>query len=379
MDMHAEEMLALDDMAWDLTLDLPPARPKRQRKTYAEEITELRAKAAQYSEQLAALTQRQEVDIICATPWEGISRRQAIERSVAEQDNARLKDAVQEQLTTIQTLLRIVQKRPKLMDVSYVEDWKLQRLPADPALRHRSFHAMLDAEYERLESVFLAQRLYDATETGTHTDAVVENDQLILTCSMVHTIHADIQLVAKALWSIVALEQTVTLETGTLRPLEGVGDSTCYMQFSLHFPTDVELHGNMAWKRYDVSPVRIVFTMKVVHDDEVHPYPPEVYIPQETGWYIRTIENKKTAISSLSRFEIELVRDGVTRVKHFSRGRVPCRSYRDASRQQENGLSFAALADHVLTSYRSNIRVHRTMIDQRLREWTATDSPIFED
>ncbi|EQC25090.1 hypothetical protein SDRG_17026 [Saprolegnia diclina VS20] len=64
MDMHDDEMLALDDVAWDLALDLPPARPKRPRKTYAEEITELRAKAAQYSEQLAALTQRQEVDII---------------------------------------------------------------------------------------------------------------------------------------------------------------------------------------------------------------------------------------------------------------------------------------------------------------------------
>ncbi|EQC28800.1 hypothetical protein SDRG_13481, partial [Saprolegnia diclina VS20] len=218
---------------------------------------------------------------------------------------------------------------------------------------------MLDAEYDRLESVFLTQRLHDATATCAHTDAVVENDQLILTCTMVHTIHADMHLVAKALWSIVALEETVTLETGILRPLEGVGDSTCYMQFTLHLPADFELHGNMAWKRYDVSPARIVFTMKVVHDDEVHPYPPEVFIPQETGW-----------------FEIELVRDGVTRVKHFSRGRVPCKSYRDASRQRE--ISFAALADHVLTSYRSNIRVHRMFIDQRLRAWTGTDLSFFE-
>ncbi|EQC25092.1 hypothetical protein SDRG_17028, partial [Saprolegnia diclina VS20] len=105
--------VARNDLALACDLD-QPTRSKRQRKRYIDEITELRAKVADYSEQLAALTQRQEIDIICATPWEGISRRQAVERSVAEQDNARLKDAVQEQLTTIQTLLRIVQKRPKL-------------------------------------------------------------------------------------------------------------------------------------------------------------------------------------------------------------------------------------------------------------------------
>ncbi|KDO35268.1 hypothetical protein SPRG_00115 [Saprolegnia parasitica CBS 223.65] len=339
----------LDDVAWDLDL---PAQPKRQRKRYIDEITELRAKVADYSEQLAALTQRQEIDIICATPWESISRRQAMERSVAEQDNARLKDAVQEQLAMIEALLRIVQKRPKLMDISYLEDWKLQRLPADPTQRRLSFNAMLDAEYDRLESVFLAQRLHDATESRTLTHVGIDDDQLVLTCTMVYSIHAAMGRVANALWATFSQEEPVALESGALLPLSSVDEATRYTKLFLRFPGDVELHGNMACKRYDESAARIAFTMRIVHNDDVYPYPPEVYVPQETGWFV-----------------VEMVDSNESRIKYFSRGHVPCKSHHDASRQRKtDDLSFAALAELVLAGYRSNIRTLQAMINQRLFE-----------
>ncbi|KDO17022.1 hypothetical protein SPRG_17542 [Saprolegnia parasitica CBS 223.65] len=254
----------------------------------------------------------------------------------------------------IEALLRIVQKRPKLMDISYVEDWKLQRLPADPALRHRSFHAMLDAEYERLESVFLAQRLYDATEIGTHTAVTFDNDQLLLTCTMVYSFHANVQLVAKAFWATFALERSLTLESGALVPLPGVDESTCYMELFLRFPGDFELHGNIACKRYDESDTRVVFATKSVLEDEVYPYPPEVYVPQETGWFV-----------------VEAVSANESCIKYYSRGHVPCKSYRDASYAIDRDLSFSALADLVLVGYRNNIRTLKAVMDQQIDKWTS--------
>ncbi|EQC28801.1 hypothetical protein SDRG_13482 [Saprolegnia diclina VS20] len=215
---------------------------------------------------------------------------------------------------------------------------------------------MLDAEYDRLESVFLAQRLHDATETCTHLDVTCDDDQLLLTSTMVCTVHADMQRVANALWAIYSQEVPVVLESGALLALPRVDEATRYTKLLLRYPGNFELHGNMASKRYDESSSRIAFTMRIVLDDELYPYPPEVYVPQESAWFV-----------------IERTGANTSRIKYFSRGHVPCKSYRDASRHRDTDLSFSALADHVLAGYRSNLQTMQTRIERHLFE----SLPIF--
>ncbi|EQC25091.1 hypothetical protein SDRG_17027 [Saprolegnia diclina VS20] len=106
----------------------------------------------------------------------------------------------------------------------------------------------------------------------------------MLTCTMVYSFHASVQLVAKAFWATFALEKALPLESGALLPLPGVDELTCYIKLFLRFPGNFELHGNIACKRYDESDTRVAFTTKSVLEDDVYPYPPEVYVPQETGW-----------------------------------------------------------------------------------------------
>ncbi|OQR87022.1 hypothetical protein ACHHYP_20434 [Achlya hypogyna] len=349
------------DLAVLVDLDLSPdecstaaSRPKRVRKRYVDEIASLRAKAEEYTQQLETLMLHHDISSICASPWEGISRRQAAERSAAELDNARLKEALAEQLNTIEALLRIVHKRPKLLDVAYVEDWKLQRLPAEPNLRRTNFHAMLDAEFERMESVFLAQRLYDAAQgTHTHVEYDDESDQLQLSCSMVSDVAAPFRLVGHAIWDLFSGNTPIVLGSGLLIPLEEPDSCTRYMLLSLQLPFGFEIQGNMAAKRYDEAH-RMAFTTKMVMEDELFPYAAGVYITRETGW-----------------FSIEPLNDRSSRIHFYSRGHVPCRS-RTAPGPD---ASFSDLAEIVLAGYRGNMAFIKTVVDSSLAEAMPRPTP----
>ncbi|OQS06022.1 hypothetical protein THRCLA_01902, partial [Thraustotheca clavata] len=341
------------DTRFSLDEDIKP-KPKRRRRTHNQELELLRAKADEYSMQLAALADRKDVNTIFASPWESLSRRQAEERRLSELDNTRLRLAAQEQLKTIESLLRIVRRRPKLMDVSYIEDWKLQKLPADREKRRAALHAILNADYERLESILIAERLYDNDTSRNFTDTNVKYDeslhQLQLTCSMNCTVFADYVTVAKVLWGLYYPKEDIVLGTGTLRSIERVDDEIHYTNLHLSFPDNIHVCGNMACKLY-MGNSRVVLTYKTILEDELYPYPPQVYVPRETGWLV-----------------VERISDNVCVVKNHSRGNIPCISRRGSIDDESSELSFAALGELVMNGYRGNLMLLKAQVENNLRQ-----------
>ncbi|KAG6611465.1 uncharacterized protein IUM83_15589 [Phytophthora cinnamomi] len=90
-------------------------RPKRCRKTRKQEIDHLRAVAAELEKKLRELNQTHNQSRLGSDPfWKRVSNRLLKQRQQSAVENARLRDLVREQMTTLKTLQRSLEKTPSL-------------------------------------------------------------------------------------------------------------------------------------------------------------------------------------------------------------------------------------------------------------------------
>ncbi|RHY83300.1 hypothetical protein DYB35_008365, partial [Aphanomyces astaci] len=171
------ESLTSDETIHDDELVAVPKR-KRIRKRAMDELAYLKGQVAEYTQQLHAL-QAKVPDLAAVSQWEGRSRRQAAERAAVEQENHKLKAALEGQLKIVESLVKIVTKRPKLAEEMYLDvGARHDALPADPAVRVARMHAMVDAEYPKWEGHFITKRLLDPPVATA--PAIETNVQLVI-------------------------------------------------------------------------------------------------------------------------------------------------------------------------------------------------------
>ncbi|OQS06024.1 aspartyl protease family A01B [Thraustotheca clavata] len=297
----------------------PKTKPKRIRKRESHELAYLREKVIEYTKQLETLKNKKERAAEEASPWESVSRRQASERYVVEQENAKLRQALEQQRDIAQTLLEIVTKRPRIMESSFITDAKIHRLLNEPIDKRRATaEAIVHADYARLESIFLARKLHERTDMIQNT--AIAYDETIgnvrMDCTMCETHNVPYQHCASAIWKLYNNLVPIEIKDTRLELLENWGNDVSYGRLTMK-TRGTEVQCLIVQKRY-IEPDRIVICSSTIAEDEKYPYNKGAYVLHESTW-----------------LAIENYGNNKARVKFCSRGCVPCS--RKLTKPLENG------------------------------------------
>ncbi|RHY33112.1 hypothetical protein DYB32_001850 [Aphanomyces invadans] len=282
------EVLHSSDSGLDDT-SLATSKKKRNRKRAAHEIIYLRDKVVEYTRQLRDLQNRLIPHTEESLLWHERSLRQASARRAAEDENQALKDMLQRQVQLAESLMKIVSKRPRVAEMTYLNKWKQsQTIGIDPIERRTTFHALLDAHYNRLESVFIAQRLYDSSSSERINKTEVAYDdhsrEIVFDFTAKETANVDYLMFSNAIWDVYGSTYETPFEVS--QPLERFGEDACMVKMVLKLKKyDLDVHQHMGCKRY-LEHNRVVMVFDSILNDQAHPYPASVYVARETSWYL---------------------------------------------------------------------------------------------
>ncbi|RHZ41726.1 hypothetical protein DYB31_013399 [Aphanomyces astaci] len=252
------ESLTSDETIHDDELVAVPKR-KRIRKRAMDELAYLKGQVAEYTQQLHAL-QAKVPDLAAVSQWEGRSRRQAAERAAVEQENHKLKAALEGQLKIVESLVKIVTKRPKLAEEMYLDvGARHDALPADPAVRVARMHAMVDAEYPKWEGHFITKRLLDppvATAPAIETNVQYVDERIGFDCIMRRALNVNVHDCASILWTMYFENMDITLVIS-----KADSSDKCTVKYYAH--------GTLPCKsRQDVTPLELLTLNNDTDDDD---------------------------------------------------------------------------------------------------------------
>ncbi|KAF0682971.1 Aste57867_24984 [Aphanomyces stellatus] len=331
-----EDVAALVDILdrdFTTTGTAAPAK-KATRKRAEHEVRYLRSQVEDYTRQLALL---QDVNPTKRpSEWKMRSKRQASERMAAEEENEVLRNMLEQNKRMAESLMKIVSKRPKLANSTYLEDWRANKLAADPAQRRAGFHAIVDAKYAQLEHVFIQHGLIDKEETvGLQTNVSYDErlDDIVFEAVLVEGGDLPYRACADLLW--LAYGVPTESETESNAVMETFGPDAMQLKVSTQFKKyNVTVHERIACKRY-TEPNRVVMVFSSILEDELYPYPNGVYVSRETSWLVVSPDG-----------------DAHFKVQYFASGSLPCKSSHDGFQFSDDDIRTMAFAEHIMANYR---------------------------
>ncbi|KDO35125.1 hypothetical protein SPRG_01192 [Saprolegnia parasitica CBS 223.65] len=196
-------------------------------------------------------------------------------------------------MVTVQTFASLLDKTwQQSKAMTYVrgpaeKKWEQLVLVADPTLRVRGMHAMLDRERARIESAFVEAGLIDVVdEVQKHVSQYTHNNSLEF-----HTIlhrHTPLSLHAllEGTWNV--LRGTVTIQNlpRYCKHLEDIDADTTYVSGWLEHPLG-QFQRRVLCKQY-VSEVdgrtQCIIVCRSIEDDELSPYDASLPHANEVSW-----------------------------------------------------------------------------------------------
>ncbi|ETV92421.1 hypothetical protein, variant 1 [Aphanomyces invadans] len=269
-----------------------PKRGKRNRVYMKDELEYLRAKHDELVAQVAAIKQaavpRQSV-------WARRAKDQAEEAQRVLQENARLKEALDEQLKMVDALHRIFSKKPRLAvfpsSSGDFAEWKAATLGSTG--RRRALHRLLDHQFAAMESQWIRNDVYAATALASPGSPVKKGYVRSGTFLVVHFVQcstwdAPFTRVGDVLWDMVSVKVKIEFANQYVSErVEAFDDDTMYSRFSATLPQPYlpAVDGRLASKRFR-EPNRVVIVYRSIVEDVLLPHDPRHLQDNQSGWVL---------------------------------------------------------------------------------------------
>ncbi|EQC35764.1 hypothetical protein SDRG_06523 [Saprolegnia diclina VS20] len=277
---------------------LASQRTQRHRKKQQDELVYLKRKVDELQGQLTQLTLTQamfppEPD----SKWKKLAKDERKRQADVLHENKRLKTAIEEQVHFAECLVEILKRRPTLDDTAQDQQWKLLKLVAEPRARHAAYHALVDHEYAKMDSVFIEVGIIDFAH-GDHRRAMPQllaNGNIEIEEIVIGRFAVPLSIVAEAAWAVLRGAVQVSAFPGHYTVLEHIDASTAYTNsYCLH-----ELGNSQSRtvvKKYMESPSRCVFVCRSVMEDELLPLDPAYVTCNEVSWLAFDVDESGAAL-----------------------------------------------------------------------------------
>ncbi|KAF0683457.1 Aste57867_24491 [Aphanomyces stellatus] len=307
----------------------PPAGTKPTKRVRSSTKTELGYLKAKHDDLVTQLTALQTAtsDSSSMGVWEQRAKSQGQEAQRSLQENARLKEALNEQIGLIDALQRVFRKKPRLsaFPSSDLAEWKAARLGSTG--RHEALQLLLDHQYADMDSQWIRHGLHDtsaSSETLKKAFIRSSHDIMLVHCVQCSTWSAPFDHVASVLWDMVSVKIKVDFanqyvsEVSFVRSfvrsfvpcvsrvsaqrVEAVDDNTVYTRFCAEFPNKYlpAVDGRLASKRY-ISARRVVIVYRSILDDVLVPLDPQHLKDNQRGWVaVEPCGNSQTRLTILT-------------------------------------------------------------------------------
>ncbi|EQC37930.1 hypothetical protein SDRG_04947 [Saprolegnia diclina VS20] len=254
--------------------------------------------------------------------WEAIAKEERQAKAAVLHENEQLKAAVAHQDTFIETMQRLLRKKPRLellRDPSS-EAWKAYTLAAQASLRISAIHAIADRQYHRLRSTFLRlgllDRPADAAKLVRITPTPQPNGTLVVEYIYDFVLPAPYEAVGEAVWSVFNGANAASCPVDATQHLEIIDDATNYETFARPIANATTVaYSNRITKRFREED-RDVVVWRTVLQDERMPHMTQGSVEDECGWLVVAAMTHETCRLS---FVLSVVA-GCTSIETVTRG-----------------------------------------------------------
>ncbi|KAF0683443.1 Aste57867_24477 [Aphanomyces stellatus] len=291
-----------DDNAGQSTLSRPP---KRVRASMKHELDYLRIKHASLVHQLRAL----EVGDVQKPrhAWEERAKDQMQAAQRALHENARLKEALDDQLKMVEALRRVFLKKPRLsVFPTPGSDWKIGKLGS--SCRQEAVAELLAHQHTMMETEWIRNDMYThAASTAKVKQAFVRScchEQVLLVqfiqCS---TWPVPVAQLAPLLWDIATMKTKVDFPTkSVMERIGSFGDDIMYTRSRTATPGNPAVDGRYVTKRATDDRHQLIIWRSIV-EDTLWPIQGTDLTDIQSGWIRMTptgVDGQHTRLSILS-------------------------------------------------------------------------------
>ncbi|OQS06282.1 hypothetical protein THRCLA_01684 [Thraustotheca clavata] len=259
-----------------------PILKKRKKKRNVDELKYLRKTMVELREKLVKLETKAASATEDKSDWEAVARRQAMERHQAQQENARLKQELEQQIQLANALEILLTQQTQT--ASAIEDLSCEQLPINVIKRAAKMHKLVDNEFHRLETVFVQHGILGRNDSSYANITVAEKAKSIiqLTLTRVAAVPSILSLLADRFWNI--FTNDIVTPDLSLKVLEIVDTNTIYYQFEVHNHDCLPLlRCNYVIKRY-IQPHATSFVIRTMGHDPLHPISDSSWSSEDTIW-----------------------------------------------------------------------------------------------
>ncbi|KAF0718400.1 Aste57867_1724 [Aphanomyces stellatus] len=330
-------------------------RHERAKARYNEEMTHLHDKCQALEDKLLALESNKKFKIQkhSKSPWEGFARRQAWKRQQSMMENGKLKMQLETQLSIIRDLQAVLTKQPQLLDAPPVGSGTLSvRLGLDPIERKQTISDMLQHQLHRMDDVFAENGLVESQDSWKQLTVRYDDTahELVFEKSLSLIFNVPIGVLCSGLHSTVnRVREHATYFNGSSDTLEVVDANTLYRRrvYKLDDGGVPDIHVNFIFHTSG-SADSYVWIGQSVLEDELHPFPDNVFRSRESIWCVAE--------------PISATQSRLKKVRHI---------HLAPPREQDLGsvCPVGALADILISVYAANTDLFTSLVEKNVLEY----------
>ncbi|OQS06567.1 hypothetical protein THRCLA_01388 [Thraustotheca clavata] len=308
-----------------------------------EEILYLKQKQIELTSKLQQL-ETQKSTGIHDDVWKTRAKHQAQQAQRAMQINSRLKQLVEEQLKVVESLEKVILKRPKLVVFPTNEGpWKQGILGLEN--REEDLEALLRLQYERLSTEWIRHGMFHSLERNESIRKVYFDNNgggaVQLNSVMCRAVPIDFISLSNVIWNLMAVDVDPKFEK-----IQEFHPNLVYLRYLLSIPQAATpmLEARLALRRW-IEEDRVVIVSRSIIEDQLYPHNQTHLIENRCSWSVihaksptecyisvymnmslpifpSNLQSEQPAVGTLTELMLEMANTGSekfgARVRHWS-------------------------------------------------------------